>query len=90
MGVKVKVSSLLRKYTNQQELVDVTGYSPIECLNDLVLQFPNLRRWLYDKQGKLRPQVWFFVNGERIYADELTNQLNDGDELFVFLAVGGG
>ena len=53
-------------------------------------QFPKIRKWLYDKQGALRPQVWFFVNGERIYADELTRQLNDGDELFILLAISGG
>ena len=90
MSVKVRIPSILRKYANRQELLDVAGYSPIECLHDLVLRFPSMRRWLYDKQGELRPQVWFFVNGERIYADELTNPLSDGDELFIFLAIGGG
>ncbi len=53
-------------------------------------QFPKIKKWLYDKQGELRPQVWFLVNGERIYADKLTKQLNDGDELLILLAVGGG
>lgn len=90
MSVKVRVSSLLRKFTNWQELVEVTGYSPVECLHNLEAQFPSIRRWLHDKQGQLRPQVQFFVNGERIYADELTNPLNDGDELFILLAIGGG
>jgi molybdopterin synthase sulfur carrier subunit len=90
MSVTVKVPSLLRKYTNGQELLEVPGYSPMECLNNLVVQFPGLSRWLYDKQGELRPQVWFFVNGERINADELTNPLNDGDELLIMLAVAGG
>jgi len=90
MSVKVRVSSLLRKFTNGQELVEVPGNSPLECLHNLESQFPKIRKWLYDKQGELRPQVWFFINGERIYADELTRQLNDGDELFILLAVGGG
>ena len=90
MSVTVKVPSLLRKYTNGQELLEVTGYSPMECLHSLVVQFPSIRKWLYDKQGELRPQVWFFVNGERINADELINPLNDGDELLIMLAVAGG
>lgn len=90
MSVTVKVPSLLRKYTNGQELLKVPGYSPIECLHNLVVQFPSIRKWLYDKQGELRPQVWFFVNGERINADELINPLNDGDELLIMLAVAGG
>ena len=90
MSVTVKVPSLLRKYTNGQELLEMPGYSPMECLHNLVVQFPRIRKWLYDKQGELRPQVWFFVNGERINADELNNPLNDSDELFIFLALGGG
>ena len=90
MTVRVKLPLLLSKYANGQELLEVAGYSPIECAHNLVVQFPSLRRWLYDKQGELRPQVWFFANGERISADELTNPLKDGDELFIFLALGGG
>ncbi len=90
MSVKVRIPSILRKYANRQELLDVTGQSPIECVHDLQVQFPSLRRWLYDKQGELRPQVQFFVNGQKIDADGLTNPLNDGDELFIFLAIGGG
>jgi len=49
-----------------------------------------MRRWLYDKQVELRPQVLFFVNGQRIHADGLTNPLNDSDEVSIFLAIGGG
>ncbi len=90
MSVKVRLPSLLRKYANGQELLEVKGYSPVECLHNLVVQFPDIRRWVYDKQGELRPQVWFFTNGERISADELTNRLKDGDEPFILLALGGG
>ena len=90
MSVKVKIPSLLNKYANGQEQLEVEGYSLIECAHNLVIQLPGLKRWLYDKQGELRPQVWFFVNGERIYDDEFTKSLNDGDELFFLLASGGG
>jgi molybdopterin converting factor small subunit len=90
MSVKVKLPLLLSKYANGQELLDVAGYSPIDCAHKLVIQFPNLKRWLYEKQGQLRPQIWFFVNGARIPADELASPLKDGDELFILLALGGG
>lgn len=90
MSVNVRISSLLRQFTNGQEFVEVPTNSPLECLHSLVRQFPKIKKWLYDKQGELRPQVWFLVNGERIYADELNKQLNDSDELYILLAVGGG
>ncbi|MBM3157600.1 MAG: MoaD/ThiS family protein [Chloroflexi bacterium] len=90
MAVKVKVSSLLRKYTNWQEFVEVEGRTPLECLHAIEKQFPSIKRLLYDKQGKLRPQFWFFVNGQKINAGELTSPLKDGDELMILLAISGG
>ena len=87
MSVKVKIPSLLRQFTNKQEVVEVTAYDALECLKNLTAQFPGLRRWLYDKQGELRPQVHIFINGERASASEL---LKDGDELLIMLAIAGG
>jgi molybdopterin converting factor small subunit len=90
VSVKVKIPSLLSKYANGQELLEVEGDNLIECTRNLVIQLPELRRWLYNEQGELRPQVWFFVNGERTYNDEFTKSLKDDDELFFLLATGGG
>jgi molybdopterin converting factor small subunit len=90
VSVKVKIPSLLNKYANGQELLEVEGSSVMECAHNLIIQLPELKRWLYDKQGELRPQLWFFINGERIYADEFTKSLKEGDELFFLLASGGG
>jgi molybdopterin synthase sulfur carrier subunit len=87
MSVTVKVPSLLRKYTNGQELLEVTGYSPMECLTNLTAQFPSLRRWLYNKQGEVATHVLIFINGKQASVDEL---LSDGDELLILLAVSGG
>lgn len=90
MDVTIKISSLFRKFTNGQDFVKVTGNNTIECLHELESRFPKMKRWLYDKQGNLRPQIWFFVNGQKISADDLTKLLKDGDELFFVLAISGG
>jgi molybdopterin converting factor small subunit len=90
MDVTIKIAALFRKLTKGQEFVKVTGNNPLECLHELEARFPKIRRWLYDKQGNLRPQVWFFVNGQKISADDMNKPLNDGDELFFTVAVSGG
>ena len=90
MDVTIKIAALFRKFTNGQEFVKVTGNSPVECLHELETRFPKIRRWLYDKRGNLRPQVWFFVNGQKISADDMNKPLKDGDELFFIVAVSGG
>jgi molybdopterin converting factor small subunit len=90
MNVTIKISSLFRKFTDGQEFVKVTGNNTMECLRELETRFPKMKRWLYDKQGNLRPQIWFFVNGQKISTDDLTKPLNEGDELFFVLAISGG
>jgi molybdopterin converting factor small subunit len=90
MDVTVKVSALLRRFTDGQEFVKVSGNTPMECLHELEARFPKIKRWLYDKQGNLRPQIWFFVNGQKIPADDMNKPLKDGDELFFIVAVSGG
>jgi len=87
--VTVKVSPLLRRYTNDKESVKVKGNSPIECLNTLEAKYPDLKRLLYDKNGTLLPRVMFFVNNQRIHADELNSTLKNGDELLISVAIGG-
>ena len=89
MSVTVKVSPLLRRYTSGKESVKVKGNSPMECLHALEAKYPDLKRLLYDKQSKLVPMVMFFVNDQRIHADELNNTLKNGGELLISLAIGG-
>ena len=90
MSVKVTISSLLKKLTDGQETVEVSGHTLLECLQGVESKIPEIRKWVYDKEGKLRPQIWFFVNGEKLNADELTRTLNDGDEVSILLAISGG
>lgn len=90
MGIKVRIPPIMRKSTNGQELVEVAGNTPSEVLGKLGADFPKIRRWLYDKQGAVRPQIQFYVNKERVRADELSRPLHDGDELLILVAIAGG
>ncbi|NQT71369.1 MAG: MoaD/ThiS family protein [Chloroflexi bacterium] len=90
MSVTVTMSDLLRRATGQSEPVQVSAASSLECVQEVANRFPILKKWLYDEETKLKPQVWLSLNGERIYEDEFTRMLKDGDELSIMLAVLGG
>jgi len=90
MGVNVRIPPMMRKCTNGQELVEVAGSTASEVLGKLTAEFPKIRRWLYDKQGTLRPQLQFYLNKERLRADDLGRALHDGDELLILVAIAGG
>ena len=90
MTVKVKLSNLLRQATDWQEIVEVTARTPEECLHIVVTQFPDVRKWIYDKNGKMWDRIQFFVNGKSIDRDQLPEPIQDGDELHILLNIGGG
>ena len=91
MSVKVKIAEPLRQLVNcREEAVEVDGYDVQECLEKLAVQFPDIKRWLYDEKGELLPYVHIYINEERNPDDGLTKQVKDGDELLILLTVTGG
>ncbi|MBT4512464.1 MAG: MoaD/ThiS family protein [Chloroflexi bacterium] len=90
MSITVSLTDLLKTTTGQQEPMQFADGSPLECLLKLVTQVPALHKWFYDEHEKLKPQVWLMVNGERIYEDEFSEPLSDGDQLLIMVAILGG
>ncbi len=90
MKVRVRLSSLLRQATNWQETFDVEAHTPEACLRSLEARFPDLRRWMYDQEGKMWDRLQIFLNGKRIGLDGLSTPMQEGDELYVLLNIGGG
>ena len=90
MKITVTLSDLLRKVSGLKKPLQISADSPSECLNVVVSQFPELKRWLYDDNEQLKPQIWLTLNGERIYEDEYGTSLKDGDEISIMLAILGG
>jgi len=90
VSATIRLAPLLRKSAGGRETVEVNASTALESLADLERQFPDVRRWAYDNQGDLRPEVIFFINGERAFPEELTRPLRDGDEVYLMLAIAGG
>ncbi len=90
MSLKVNIHQNLRHLTNDLAGVQVSGRTVGECLNDLVEQFPSLRRYIFDKNNRLLNYVDVYVNLESSYPEELAKPVNDGDELDLTLIIAGG
>ena len=87
MRIMVTISRLLRhlsQLSSDLGAFEVEAFSAPECLKAASERFPSIERWGYDEAGTIRPQIWFFVNGERLPDDELCRPLNDGDALLIF------
>ena len=90
MGVKINISPILYHFTNGLDVVQVNGSTVGQCLEELVAQFPEIKRLLFNKDGKLLNHVDVYVNGESAYPEELAKPVKDGDELHIILIITGG
>ena len=90
MSIKVNIHQNLRHLTDGLDVAEVSGNTIGQCLEHLVKQFPNIKKGLFDKHGKLLNYVDIYVNGESAYPEELVKSVKDGDELSLILIIAGG
>jgi molybdopterin synthase sulfur carrier subunit len=85
--MQVLIPSPLLSYT-KQKYVEASGLTLRELLADLERQFPGLCFRIIDEQGKMRPHVRFFVNGEQVFG--LERALASTDSIALVQALSGG
>jgi molybdopterin converting factor small subunit len=90
MSVTINLHPSLQHLTNGQAIVKVKGNTVGQCLDELVKQFPPIKRWLFNKKGQLLHYVDIYVNHESSYPDELAKRVKDGDELHIMMIIAGG
>jgi molybdopterin converting factor small subunit len=88
---KIHIPTPLRQYVDKQSTVDVKASTVAEAMNALVAQHPDLRRHLYNEDGKLRAFVNLYVNDEDIrYLQKEATPLQDGDNISIVPSIAGG
>src|SRR6202795_1077839 len=88
---KILIPTPLRQYTGKQDSVELAGASVGDVLHSLTSQFGDLRRHLYNDEGKLRSFVNVYVNDDEIrYLDKEATQLKDGDTVSIVPSIAGG
>ncbi|MFC1954303.1 MoaD/ThiS family protein [Chloroflexota bacterium] len=90
MSVKINVHYFLPSLTDDQDVVQVTGTSVGQCLEQLVSRFPKLRGRVFEEDGKLSNYFDVYVNLENASPEGLAKPVNDGDEIHLIMLVSGG
>ncbi len=87
----ILIPTPLRPYTGKQDTVQVSGATIAEALQELTLQFGDLRAHLFTAEGKLRSFVNVYVNDEDIrYLQKESTPLKPGDTVSIVPSVAGG
>ena len=91
MAVKVRIPSPLRNYTNGADVVEVSGSSVGEALNNLKEKAPGIETRLFKGAAQLNRFVNVYLNDEDIrFLKNLETPVADGAEISIVPAIAGG
>jgi molybdopterin converting factor small subunit len=87
----VIIPTPLRKFTNQAKSINVNGNSVAEAFDELVLNYPDLKKNLLDENGQLREFVNVFVGDNDIRdLQQSATAVKDGTVISIIPAIAGG
>ncbi len=88
---KVLIPTPLRQFAGKQDAVELGGSTVGEVLSALTSQHQELRRHLYNDEGKLRSFVNVYLNDEDIrYLSRDATPVKDGDIISIVPSIAGG
>ena len=91
MSIQVKIPTVLRKHTDEQALVDASGSTIRELIEDLSGRFPEFKAKVVADDGNLHRFINVYANDEDIrYLQGLDTKVADGDVVAILPAVAGG
>ncbi len=86
--MNVRIPSNLADYTNEARVVQASGRTLGEALDDLERHYPGIRFRIVSEQDRIRPHIKIFVN--RDLARDLGAPLSPPDEIMIVAALSGG
>ncbi len=91
MAHRILIPTPLRPFAGKQEAVDIDGATVGEILQALIARYGDLRKHLYNEDGKLRSFVNIYVNDEDIrHLEREKTPLKAGDVVSIVPSVAGG
>lgn len=91
MSVRVIIPTPLRQYAGKQDSVELNAQTVGEALSGLTTKYGDLRKHLFNDEGKIRSFVNIYLNDEDIrYLQKEQTPLHDNDVLSIVPSIAGG
>jgi adenylyltransferase/sulfurtransferase len=88
---KVLIPTPLRQFVGKQNSVELPGGQVGEVLVALTAQYPDLKKQIYNDEGRLRSFVNVYVNDEDIrYLSKEATPVKEGDTISIVPSIAGG
>jgi molybdopterin converting factor small subunit len=89
VSIKIQIPFIFQSYTNKVEVVEVTGTTVGECFGDLVRQCPEIKKAIYNKDGRLASIVPIYKNDDLFHQLGELAPVKDGDIMSIVFMGGG-
>jgi sulfur-carrier protein len=91
MPTTIRIPASLRRFTEEQGLVEVSGASVGAALASLLQKHPSLKNQIYTDDGRLRAFVNVYLNDEDIrFLQRMETAINPGDTVSIVPSIAGG
>ncbi len=91
MPIKIRIPSPLRNYTQGADVVEISGASVGEVLNNLKSKAAGIETRLFKGENQLNRFVNVYLNDEDIrFLKNLDTPVKEGDEISIIPAIAGG
>ena len=91
MTVKVKISTVLRKYTKGEKTLDMSPGSISSILDEMMEKYPKIKNAILDENQKIKNYINIFLNEKMINTPEgLNTMVGCNDRLMILMAISGG
>ncbi|MDE3199153.1 MAG: MoaD/ThiS family protein [Acidobacteriota bacterium] len=88
---RILIPTPLRQFVEKQDSVELPGATVGEVLTALTTKYPDLRKNLYNDEGKLRSFVNVYLNDEDIrYIDKEATPAAAADTISIVPSIAGG
>src|SRR5271157_432862 len=88
---KVLIPTPLRQFTGRQDAVTIAGATVGEVLHTLTAHYPDLRKQIFNDEGRVRSFVNVYLNDEDIrYLSKDATAARDGDTISLVPSIAGG
>ena len=91
MATRVLIPTPLRVYAGKQDVIEVEGDTVGELLANMTAEYSELRKHLYNEDGRLRAFVAIFLNDDDIrFLEKEATPVKEGDTVSIIPTVAGG
>jgi molybdopterin converting factor small subunit len=88
---RILIPTPLRQFAEKHDTVESAGTTVAEALAGLTARFPDLKKLLFNDEGKLRSFVNVYLNDEDIrYIGKEATPVKEGDTLSIVPSIAGG